>query len=351
MNESLYAHVVRGWQEQPWALTWEKFCAIEELLALRASGGRFTDEQVRERIGERKERADVSLWDLESSAWVPAGAAGPMVESGGRSVVAVLPVYGVLTPRANMMTEISGGTSIERLTARFRALMDDSGVKGIVLDVDSPGGSVFGVQGIADEIRKARGAKPIETQVNPVMGSGAVWIGSQSDGVAMTPDALAGAIGVYTSREDLTEQRKREGRSVEYISAGKHKVAASVGGMPLTPEARASLQEIVDDRYNAFVTAVAKGRHVGVDAVRNGFGEGTMMTAKRAIKEGLADRVATLEETIKLVGRGGSLKEKGKTGSGSAFIEQPHGDTEELSPEAAAAAVDRALALARLRAL
>lgn len=346
----MHEYLVRLWSEQPWALTFEKFRAIDELVDFRASGGRLSEAEIRERIGPRKERADVSLWDLEASAWVPieAGAAAP-IQSGGRSVVAVLPVYGVLMPRANMMSDISGGTSIERLTARFRALMDDSGVKGIVLDVDSPGGSVFGVQEFADEIRKARGAKPIETQVNPVMGSGAVWIGSQADGVAMTPSGQAGAIGVYTSREDRSEQMKREGRSREYISAGKHKVAASTGDGPLTPEVRAALQEVVDDRYKEFITAVAKGRGVTPKAVENGFGQGTMMTAKRSIAEGLADRVATLEDTIKLVARGGSRKDKADPGSKAEL--DPADPRADAGADGQAEELDRALALARLRGL
>jgi ClpP class serine protease len=88
-----------------------------------------------------------------------------------------------------------------------------------------------------------------------------------------------------------------EGVKTTLISAGKYKTEGNPYE-PLSDEARAAMQAMVDDYYGMFTRAVAKGRGVSVDAVRNGFGEGRMVSASQAVKNGMADRVATLDQVL-----------------------------------------------------
>ena len=88
------------------------------------------------------------------------------------------------------------------------------------------------------------------------------------------------------------------------VSAGRYKTELRPG--PLSDEARAHMQSLVDNAYEMFVGAVAKGRGVTSAAVRNGFGEGRIVSAQEALRLGMVDRIATLDETIaRLAGRSG----------------------------------------------
>ena len=94
-----------------------------------------------------------------------------------------------------------------------------------------------------------------------------------------------------------------EGIKVSLISAGKYKTE----GMPYEPlsaEARASMQRMVDDFHTMFVAAIARNRDVATSTVKNGFGEGRMVLAADAVRKGMVDGISTLDQTLaRLLGR------------------------------------------------
>lgn len=272
-----YRHVVRAITETPWAILPSTLGVILDLVEYRAEGNKLTAEEVRERVGVR-------------------AAARPQTRSGG-GAVAVLPLYGVLIPRANLMSEMSGGTSLERFSTALRELANEPSVGTIVLDVDSPGGSATMVPEVAAEIRAAREQKPVIAVANALAASGAYWLASQADELIVTPSGYVGSIGVFTSHEDWSKFDEAFGVKTTLISAGKFKTEGNMFE-PLSEEAAAYMQSLVDDVYALFVADVAKGRGVSASDVRNGFGQGRILSAKRAVKEGMADRVDTLEATI-----------------------------------------------------
>lgn len=270
-----YENVARFAASQPWALMDEKLAEIEALLTLRLQGVKMTDE-------ERE------YWAAVGRSTMTGGAGG---------AVAVLPVFGVISQRMSMMTEMSGGTSTERLTQSFREVMADPQVAAIVLNVDSPGGSVYGIDELATEIRKARGTKPIIAQANSLMASAAYYIASAADEIVVTPSGEVGSIGVKAMHLDHSAQNEMLGVKATLVKAGKHKGEVDPN-LPLSDDALAHLQEDVNRYYDMFVSAVAAGRGVSAEAVRNGFGEGRVVGAKDAVRLGMADRVATLDETL-----------------------------------------------------
>lgn len=272
--------LLRAFEETPWAILEAKLAQIRDVLLLHASGVKLTQEEIEARVG-------------------PAAANRPTASRAG--AVAVLPVYGVIAQRMNLMTQMSGGTSTEKLTADLRALVADPGVKAIVLNVDSPGGSVFGVTELAAEIRKARESKHIVAVANSWAASAAYWIASQADEVVVTPSGQVGSIGVYMEHVDISGALEREGYKATLVSAGKYKVEGNAYE-PLTDEARAALQASVDDYYVQFVGDVAAGRKTSRATVRAGYGEGRMLNAKAALEAGMVDRIATLDEVIAKLG-------------------------------------------------
>lgn len=269
-----------------WALQPEYLDAMMDVLALRAQGIKLSDEEIQTRIAA----AD------HGSLGASAGAA----RTTGGATVAVIPIYGMIAQRAGMVNQASGprGTSIEQIRQQFDAAMANPEVGGLLLDVDSPGGTVTGVPELARHIFNARGQKPITAIANGMMASAAYYLGSAADEVVVTPSGEAGSIGVYTVHEDLSGMLAARGVTATVIKAGKFK-AEGHPAQPLTDEAREAMQVRVDEAYDLFVEAVGRHRSATPSAVRNGFGEGRVLSAKAAVAAGLADRVATWEDTVR----------------------------------------------------
>lgn len=311
-RQRAYPQVMRLVCESPWAIRAEKLVAIREMLAVRAAGGRFSAEEIEARIGSG-----------------PAGKSSSTV-----ATVAVLPIYGVITPRADLMTEMSGGTSVQGFLDSFRAAVANPDIGGILLDVDSPGGMTDLVPEAAAEIRGARGSKPIVAVANTDAASAAYWLASQADEVVVTPSGMVGSIGVFAAHEDVSAAMERDGVKTTLISAGKYKVESNPFE-PLSEEARGAIQARVDAFYGMFTRDVAKGRGVAVDAVRGGFGEGRVVTASEALKANMVDRVESFEATVeRMITQAASSPRRTQVAFATTVEPPPPGETYEI-PQAA----------------
>lgn len=276
-----YAHVAAAFFNAPWAIEESKLHAIKDLILLRVSGGHVAPEEIAAIVGAARQPASR-----------PSGDA-----------VAVIPVYGVITPRANMMTEMSGGTSAEMIGKALDAAIADPQVGSILMEYDSPGGNAMGMTELAAKIRSGNTVKPITAHVNQWAASAAYWLASQAGDVVATPSAMLGSIGVYLEHMDISRALDAEGITVTMISAGKFKTEGNPY-QPLGDEARSATKALVDGVYAAFVSDVAKGRGVSTAAVRGGYGEGRVVNAADAKALGMIDRVATFDDTLaRLMGR------------------------------------------------
>jgi len=207
-------------------------------------------------------------------------------------------MIGSISRRESMWPELFGGVTVERLLRTLRDVRADESIGTVLLEMDSPGGTVSGISEVAAEVRALRDGKHVVALANNLMASAAYWIASQADEIIATPDALVGSVGVFVMHEDYSAMNERMGLKVNYITAGKYKAEANPD-QPLTDEARAHLQSIVDGAYDLFVSDVAKGRGVPTSTVKADYGEGRVLTAKEAKAAGLIDRVASVEETLR----------------------------------------------------
>lgn len=280
MNRS-YAHVIELVRARPWAILPETYRVIQAIVKRHVAGDLMSEDEVRDRIAT----SQAQYGDRNGAQQSGAG-------------VAILPLYGPIVPKANLMTDLSGASSVQGFMRMFRSALADSEVKAIIIDVDSPGGLTDLIPEAAAEVRAARGQKPLVAVANTLMASAAYWLACQADEVVASPSALVGSIGVYTEHDDMSGAYALAGISPELISAGKYKVEGNDLG-PLDEEARRHVQALVDDAYGQFVSDVAKARGASADDVRNGFGQGRVLTAKMALAEKLVDRIDTLEATIK----------------------------------------------------
>lgn len=306
--------VMRALLGAPWSILPEKLDAIAELVTLRARGLRFSQEEIAARIGSKDQRAPATS--------PPRG-------------IAVIPLYGVLAQRMNMMTDISGGTSTEKFGAWFDQAMADPAISAIILDCDSPGGEVAGIAELYAKIFGARGSKPIVAIANSMAASAAYWVACAADEVVCTPSGMVGSIGIITIHADTSEADLEEGVKYTVLSSGKYKAEGN-SYEPLSAEGRAAIQSLLDTSYGQFVNAVAKGRGVAVSAVRSGFGQGRIVTADAALAAGMVDRIATLDDTVARLGK--------RRGGQALAIPERAATAIPLQPAAAATATLSALA-------
>jgi len=277
-----YTQVTKAVYERPWAIQPSMLAVIEEIVRLRAAGSPFGSDEIDQRVA--------------------AAANGPRRGGLRAQGVAVIPMYGVISKRMDLMTAMSGGTSVDQLTSQFRDALADPDVGAILFDVDSPGGSVDGITELANEIRSARGQKPMAAVANPTMASAAYWIASQVDEVIASPSALVGSIGIIGMHVDVSKQDEMLGEKVTLITAGAGKAEGNEHE-PLSDEGRAKLQALADDYYALFTGDVAAARGVKASQVVGDW-KADVFTARKAQAAGLVDRVETLDEAVgRMVGK------------------------------------------------
>jgi signal peptide peptidase SppA len=284
----------------PWALLPEYYDACAAVVQRWASGDAASADIMQRIAGDREAR------DARRAS---NGATG-----GG---IAVIPVYGVLTQRGNMMDDLSGpgSTSTQMLSSMLRDAVDDETVSAILLDIDSPGGSVYGISELGDEIYQARSKKPITALSNSLAASAAYWLASQATEMFVTPGGEVGSIGVIMQHQDWSKNNEMNGIRVTYITApaGGFKAEGNPDE-PLSDDARAYEQGRVDEYYSAFTKAVSRGRGVPIASVRDDMGRGRVLGADAALATKMVDGIATFDDTVKRIrgqikqGRGAQIE-------------------------------------------
>lgn len=229
-------------------------------------------------------------------------AAKPNQASGRAGSIAVIPLTGVVMQRSSMLDVCTGAVSVQRFTSMFRDAMNDETVGQILIEIDSPGGSVYGVAELANEIYQARSQKTIVAVANSLAASAAYWIGCAASEFYVTPGGEVGSIGVWQAHEDWSKALDEAGIKTTLISAGKFKVEGNPY-QPLDDDAKDFMQSRVDDYYIAFTKSVAKCRGVPLDAVRNGMGQGRVIGAQAALDEKMVDGIHTFDDVIKKMQR------------------------------------------------
>jgi signal peptide peptidase SppA len=246
---------------------------------------------------------EIDLEAFEASSKVSAGSFRERMGSQRIGAVEVIPVFNVITQRYSWLTWLMDGTALDFLREAIREAVEDSDVTSIVLDVDSPGGSVAGLIEFADDLRKLAAVKPIVAVANPMSASAAVWSTSGATEFVCAPGGMVGSIGVYAMHVDMSRAMDEAGLTITYVHYGEYKVEGNPYE-PLGEEAAKSLQAEVDYFGHKFEGDVAKGRKTQVSTVHESFGQGRMLLPEAAQAVGLIDRIDTLANIVKRYQRG-----------------------------------------------
>ena len=266
----MYDQIINAFNNQVWAVMPDHMEMIMRWLGPRLAGGPIP----------------------EIEAAVPR----PQRRTEGDKVV-VLPMVGTMMQRANMMTEHSGMMSTDSVGKMIDQLANDPSVKSIVLDIDSPGGSMFGIEELTQKIRAAAGKKRVVAVANSLMASAAYYTGSAATKVYAAPGSLVGSIGVIMTHIDHSEALAAEGVKYTFVTAGKYKALGNATE-PMGEDAMAYMQGLVDDGYNEFLGAVAKNRNVSKANVKAEYGQGKVLTPKDALSAGMIDGIRTLDAVV-----------------------------------------------------
>ena len=217
------------------------------------------------------------------------------------SGIAIVPMEGVFSRYASLVNGASSprGTSMQAMVNSLKSAGNNGNVKAIVLEIDSPGGTVAGTEEVAALVASGGGSgKPVVAWAAYLMCSAAYWIGSQAEAIVANETALVGNIGVYTVLEDTSVQAAAEGRKVHVVKAGAHK-AIGVDGAPVTESQLAVVQDEITGVYRTFVRHAARGRGMSESAMMD-LADGRAHSGQAAVLLNLADQVGTLTDAVAL---------------------------------------------------
>lgn len=219
---------------------------------------------------------------------------GPEITPEG---IAIIPVTGALVTRSGYLAAASGLMSYGDIGDAIEAASSDPRVRGIVLDIDSPGGEVGGLFDLVDrmtELRRTSG-KPIRAVANEAALSAAYAIACATDDLTVTQTGEVGSVGVVAVHVDESAADRQAGLAWTFVHAGERKVDGNPHE-PLSSRARTDIQADVDALYERLVALVAEGRNVAPETVRAT--EAGISRGEQAVRAGLADRVGTLRQAV-----------------------------------------------------
>ncbi|HOS98667.1 MAG TPA: signal peptide peptidase SppA, partial [Deltaproteobacteria bacterium] len=178
----------------------------------------------------------------------------------------------------------------------IKQFQDDDKIKAVIVRLDSPGGKVGPSQEVYGALLKLKGKKPLIASFGALGASGAYYIACASDTIYALPGTMTGSIGVIMEFFDASEGLRRIGVTPNSITAGTLKDAGSPF-KPMSEQERVYFKALVDDVHAQFIEAVADGRRLKVDTVRQ-LANGRVFTGRQARAAGLVDRLGGLDDAL-----------------------------------------------------
>lgn len=263
-------------------------------------------------IPQSEERLDPSGMDMITDEYMAAGkpqARFYQVVNG----IALLPVSGTLVHRLGGMRPFSGMTGYDGITARLMQAVSDPEVKGVLLDIDSPGGQAAGAFDCADMIYRLRGQKPVWALANDTACSAAMLLASACEHRMVTQTARTGSVGVVMAHTSYSRQLEQDGVDITLIYSGQHKTALNPYEK-LPDDVRADYQQRMNDARQMFAEKVALYTGLSVKAVMAT--EAAVYDGQAGVDAGLADEVVNATDAVSVMAaalnsnqRGGNMPE------------------------------------------
>lgn len=274
-------HIISKVTRQPWVITAEKHRAIMDVLDARIAGDfkalNYDESDGPEDDGDRDQYREFQT---------------------ATGTIAVIPVHGILGKHLSSMEMACGGCSLDTLQSQLKTALNSPRISKVLLDINSPGGTVTGTPETARLIASVAAVKPVWAFTDADCCSGAMWLASQCTRVYSTESAELGSVGVRMVLLDYTKQLEEEGVKVNAISSGKYKLLGA-SFKPLTDEERDMLQTESDRIHAQFQQAVNAVREVSLANL-----QGQIYRGEEAAGIGLTDgTVQDLDEVLLMLAR------------------------------------------------
>jgi protease-4 len=188
----------------------------------------------------------------------------------------------------------------------IKEYVKDPLIKAIVLRIDSPGGAVAPAQEIYEEIKKAVAKKKVIASMGSIAASGGYYIASPATKIIANPGTLTGSIGVIMEIPNIEGLMSKLGIKTEVVKSGEKKDMASVF-RGIKKEERAILQKVLDNVHDQFITAVAEGRKMSYEDVKQ-LADGRIFTGEQALKVGLVDKLGNIEDAVQVAAELSGIK-------------------------------------------
>ena len=211
---------------------------------------------------------------------------------------AVVPITGIIAPKASAIGMCMNGTSMDMLAKRANELAVNADVERVVLNINSGGGSVLGVPEAARAIRELAKIKPVTAYFNYIGASAAYFLAAAAGKRVVTDSSITGSIGVYTIVASQSEKLKKEGIDARIIRRGTFKAMPNgVEPFSAQQEGLDRVEADVEKHYRVFVNAIQNYLGISMEQAEK-LADGTVTTGLAGIESGLADIEGTLEAVI-----------------------------------------------------
>src|ERR1700758_3382561 len=204
----------------------------------------------------------------------------------------------VITMRGLISTSIPGNVSdsmVDDLRAALQQAREDSRVKAIVLEIDSPGGEVTASDEIYSAVVKARAKKPVVIYMDSLAASGGYYVACGGKHLMANETTITGSIGVIIQTLNYEQLFNKIGLASVVFKSGKFKDILN-GARPMTPEERDLIQRFVMETYDKFLGVVSKERSLPADMLRNTIADGRILSGKDALNAKLIDGLGQIED-------------------------------------------------------
>lgn len=209
--------------------------------------------------------------------------------------IVVLPIQGIIA------TDTMSGLQEDSVVNKLDAIIEDPSIQGMILEVDSPGRTVYESARIWEKIKEVQAATDIEiyTSMGTVAASGGYYVAAPTDKIFAAEETITGSIGVIADYINIAELEEKIGIKHEVIKSGKYKDIGSPN-REMTEEERAINQERINEFFEKFVRVVAEGREMPEDDVY-ALADGQIYTGKQALANGLIDEIGYFDDALAML--------------------------------------------------
>ena len=226
-------------------------------------------------------------------------------KKGAPSKIAVISVRGVITSNEE---NLSSGACSRTICKIIKEAGNDDSIKGVIIDLETPGGEVTASDEIYHELTLLRKKKPVIAYMNSICASGGYYVAAACNPIIANKLTLTGSIGVIISTYNYKGLFDKLGLKAELYTSGSMKAMLN-GASERTSAEKAIVRKLVMNTYHTFTDIVSRSRGIPVNVIRNGqIGDGRIFDGKQALELNLVDALGYFQDAVVITAKEAKIK-------------------------------------------